>query len=98
VNDPAKNNGIHAELLQSLLEPLLDLLADKIAERMNGKKSPKEDRLLTLEELCAVLNVSPQWVYHNIKKLPFTRKVGGMLRFSANGLQRYIEASKFKGV
>jgi len=41
------------------------------------------------------LTVSPGWVYHNLKRLPFTRKVGGMLRFSANGLQRYIEVSKF---
>jgi excisionase family DNA binding protein len=59
------------------------------------KSAPKEDRLLTIEQVCETLNVSDEWVYHHAKKLPFVRKVGGMLRFSSNGLQRYIESTKF---
>jgi len=59
------------------------------------KSAPKEDRLLTIEQVCETLNVSDEWVYHHAKKLPFVRKVGGMLRFSNNGLQRYIESAKF---
>ena len=62
------------------------------------KAGMKEDRLLSVEQVCEILNVYPGWVYHNLKKLPFTRKVSGMLRFSANGLQRYIEQSKFTNV
>jgi excisionase family DNA binding protein len=57
--------------------------------------SSKEDKLLTIEQVCDTLNVSDEWVYHHVKKLPFVRKVGGMLRFSSNGLQRYIESTKF---
>jgi excisionase family DNA binding protein len=57
--------------------------------------SPKEDKLLTIEQVCDTLNVSDEWLYHHAKKLPFVRKVGGMLRFSNNGLQRYIESAKF---
>jgi excisionase family DNA binding protein len=56
---------------------------------------PRDDRLLTVEEVCQVLNVTEQWVYHNANKLPFVRKVGSLLRFSSNGLQRYIESKKF---
>jgi excisionase family DNA binding protein len=59
------------------------------------KSAPKDDKLLTVEEVCAVLNVNPEWVYHNSRKLPFVRKLGGMLRFSSNGLQRWIESKKF---
>lgn len=55
----------------------------------------RDDRLLTVEEVCQVLNVTEQWVYHNANKLPFVRKVGGLLRFSSNGLQRYIESTKY---
>jgi len=57
--------------------------------------TPKEDKLLTVEQVCQVLHVTDEWLYHHVKKLPFVRKVGGMLRFSANGLQRYIESTKF---
>jgi len=59
------------------------------------RSAPKDDRLLTVAQVCEVLNVNEEWLYHNVKRLPFVRKVGGMLRFSNNGLQRYIEASKF---
>jgi excisionase family DNA binding protein len=59
------------------------------------KALPRDDKLLSVEQVCKILNVSEQWVYHNAKKLPFVRKVGGLLRFSNNGLQRYIESTKF---
>jgi predicted DNA-binding transcriptional regulator AlpA len=59
------------------------------------KSQPKDDRLLTIEQVCEVLNVSEEWLYHHARKLLFVRKVGGMLRFSNNGLQRYIESTKF---
>ena len=64
------------------------------------KSAPKEDRLLTVQQVKDILNVSEEWIYHNTRKLSFVRKVGGQLRFSANGLQRYIESAKFsvKGV
>jgi hypothetical protein len=45
--------------------------------------------------VAQTLNCKEDWVYHNARKLPFVRKVGGMLRFSNDGLQRYIESKKF---
>jgi hypothetical protein len=62
------------------------------------RSAPRDDKLLTVEEVCKTLNVNPEWLYHNAKKLPFVRKIGGMLRFSNNGLQRYIESAKFTNV
>jgi excisionase family DNA binding protein len=68
---------------------------ESMLQRVARAAAPKEDKLLTIEQVCEVLNVSDEWVYHHVKKLPFVRKVGGMLRFSNNGLQRYIESTKF---
>jgi excisionase family DNA binding protein len=59
------------------------------------KALPRDDKLLTVEQVCEILNTSKEWLYHNAKKLPFVRKVGGLLRFSSNGLQRFIESKRF---
>jgi excisionase family DNA binding protein len=59
------------------------------------RSAPRDDKLLTVEQVCEVLNVNEGWVYHHARRLPFVRKVGGQLRFSSNGLQRYIESAKF---
>ena len=69
------------------------IVTDAVQSALNS--APREDRLLTVEDVCKLLNVNAEWVYHNAKKLPFVRKIGGMLRFSSNGLQRYIEGAKF---
>jgi excisionase family DNA binding protein len=53
------------------------------------------DCLLTVEQVAETLNVSPDWVYDNARRLPFTRKLGPkMLRFSRKGLQKYQEAMR----
>jgi Helix-turn-helix domain len=74
-----------------------DELKAIIAEAVQSavKALPRDDKLLTVAEVSAILNCNEEWIYHNAKNLPFVRKVGGMLRFSSNGLQRYIESKKF---
>jgi excisionase family DNA binding protein len=69
------------------------IVKEEIAAAVKGSK---DDKLLTVAEVCQVLNVTEPWIYHNVKKLPFTRKVGGMLRFSNNDLQRWIQAQRFQ--
>jgi excisionase family DNA binding protein len=81
--EPAKNK----ELL------VVQLTVDELSEIV--REAVKDDRLLTVEQACEVLQVSEEWLYHHAKRLAFVRKVGGMLRFSSNGLQRYIESAKF---
>jgi predicted DNA-binding transcriptional regulator AlpA len=97
MSEPIKKpNSPPPDAVLAYLEPLMDLLADKIAQRMEQKKAaPKEDRLLTVEQVCEILNCTDSWVYHNLKELKCSVKVGGMLRFSSIGLQRYIESAKF---
>lgn len=48
------------------------------------------DPLLTVEEAAARLGVSPDWLYRRTKSLPFVVRVGGRVRFSARGIERYI--------
>jgi excisionase family DNA binding protein len=80
-------------VVQLTVEELSEIVREVVKNAL--KVAPRDDRLLTIEQVCEVLNVSDEWIYHHAKKLPFVRKVGGMLRFSSNGLQRYIESTKF---
>ena len=49
------------------------------------------ERLLNVREAAERLAVPPDWLYRNAKKLPFTVRLGpGLLRFSSNGIDRYI--------
>lgn len=80
-------------VVQLSTDELRTIIADAV--RAEAKALTRDDKLLTVEQVCEVLNVEKEWVYHNAKKLPFVRKLGGMLRFSSIGLQRYIEARKF---
>ncbi|SRR6266511_4080488 len=95
---PAKNNGIQAELLQSLLEPLLDLLADKIAERMKAPTvvDPVEkENWLTPEQAAAILGVSKARVYWHAKKWNFAKRISHKaLRVNEAGLRRWIQTRK----
>ncbi len=90
MSEPAKNKVL---IVQLTAEDLSAIVQDAVKSAI--RSSPRDDRLLTVEQVCETLNVNEEWLYHNVKKLPFVRKVGGMLRFSSNGLQRYIEACKF---
>jgi predicted DNA-binding transcriptional regulator AlpA len=51
-----------------------------------------EDRLLTIEEAAERLKTFTDWLYRMWRKLPFAVKLSKkQLRFSQQGLQRYIE-------
>ena len=80
-------------VVQLSTEELRAIIVEAVQAAVKG--NPREDRLLTVAEVCQILKTTDEWVYHNAKRLPFVRKVGGMLRFSSNGLQRYIESRKF---
>jgi predicted DNA-binding transcriptional regulator AlpA len=51
---------------------------------------PEADQLLDTGEAARRLAVSRDWLYRNASKLPFTVRLGRGLRFSAQGLARYI--------
>ena len=54
-----------------------------------GPDAAGADHLLTVEEAARALGVSRDWLYRRASKLPFTVRLGRVLRFSAQGLARY---------
>lgn len=90
MSGPNNSPSLLAEALAAILKPIV---TEAIYEAMNGHK--EEDRLLDAEEAARVLCVSPDWLYRQAKKLPFTRKLGPkMLRFSSQGIQKYLATRK----
>jgi hypothetical protein len=96
------------EPLKTPFDPFFDKIREIVAEEIQkAVKVSKDDRLLTVAEVCELLKVTEAWVYHNVKKprdkdknggalAPFVCKPGGNLRFSNNGLQRWIAAQRLK--
>jgi excisionase family DNA binding protein len=48
------------------------------------------DRLLTVDETAARMGCSKDWLYRHHHRLGFAVRIGRHLRFSVNGLDRYI--------
>lgn len=63
-------------------------------QRPPGEKVPNGDQLLTVEEAAKRLGTSKDWLYRRTSRLPFTVRLGRQLRFSCNGLNRYIQQRK----
>jgi predicted DNA-binding transcriptional regulator AlpA len=84
--------SVAADLLAKLagLQPLL--LAQVLAGNGNGTHAPtqEEDHLLSVAEAAGKLGVSHDWLYRRAAKLPFTVRLGSSLRFSAQGVAKYI--------
>jgi len=76
--------------LAAILKPIVK---EAVQEALNGHR--EEDRLLDAEQAANMLSVSSDWLYRQAKKLPFTRKLGPkMLRFSYQGIQKYLATRK----
>ncbi len=87
---PERVNEIPEEAIPDLVGQL-ECLKAALWTRMIGGfvkgKNPIEitgegDRLLTIEETARALGVSKDWVYRRAAKLPFTVRLGHLLRFS----------------
>jgi predicted DNA-binding transcriptional regulator AlpA len=81
-------------IIESVLESLLRRI---VREEITAivKEMSEQDRLLDAEEAAKVLGVSPEWLYRNAKRLPFSNKLGHkMLRFSCIGIQKYLAVRK----
>ncbi len=77
------------------VEQLRALVRDEIQAEVGQIANQDGERLLTIEEAAQILSVSPDWIYRNAKKLPFTHKLGPkMLRFSYQGLLRWLATRK----
>ena len=68
-----------------LVARLLEAAGDGV-----GPETAGEDHLLNVEAAARTLGVSKDWLYRRAAQLPFTVHMGRSLRFSAQGLARYI--------
>jgi hypothetical protein len=75
------------ELAADQLPALLVLIAARMA---SAKSTPAtaEDELLDVKEAAALLGVSASWLHHR-PNLPFRKKLGGKLKFSRQGIERW---------
>jgi predicted DNA-binding transcriptional regulator AlpA len=79
-----------------LVEQIRAVVREEIKSAKCSSAASKNDRLLDPEEAAKVLSVSEDWLYHNAKRLPFTRKLGPrLLRFSYQGMIKWMESKKF---
>ena len=73
----------------------LKALVRQEVEKVIGQHGRQEDKLLDAAEACKVLSSSVDWLYRHANRLPFTRKLGPrMLRFSYQGIQKYLATRK----
>jgi predicted DNA-binding transcriptional regulator AlpA len=92
---------IDPDELPSLLAQIAALLGTLSARLLTiqrgarrGTQSDK-DSLLTVTETAQRLNTSPDWLYRHASKLPFTvRLAPKQLRFSSQGIERYLQRRK----
>ncbi|HWP23517.1 MAG TPA: hypothetical protein VNM15_04950 [Candidatus Binatia bacterium] len=88
--EPNDTPALLAEALAAVIKPIV---TQAVREALNGHR--EEDRLLDAKEAARLLCVSEDWLYRNARKLPFARKLGPkMLRFSFQGIQRYLASRK----
>ena len=80
-----------SELLrEAILNAIRLAVREEIREALSQGGFSFDDRLLDTEEASEALQLSPDWLYRNSRKLPFTRRLGPKaLRFSYRGIQTY---------
>ena len=81
---------ISHEELPRLLGDLEELKATALARLIAPPAAQTSDRLLDVEEAAERLGVSRDYIYRNHRRFPFTRREGRSLRFSDQGIERYL--------
>lgn len=82
------------EQLPAVLLVLAACLAKTSARLLSGSTTnpttrAQVDENLSVDQAAQRLGVSPDWLYRNHKRLPFTRRIGRRLLFSSRGLERW---------
>jgi predicted DNA-binding transcriptional regulator AlpA len=91
------NHAMNQSNSSTLLgDALLDAIRQAVREELQViSTTAEQDRLLDANQAAAILGVSIDWLYRHAKKLPFTRKLcPKMLRFSSQGIQKYLSTRK----
>ena len=72
------------------LASIQSALAGKLLDFSEGSSPAKADKLLEVKEAAAKLSVTEDWLYRKGNKLPFVVRMGRNIRFSEQGIERYI--------
>jgi predicted DNA-binding transcriptional regulator AlpA len=87
---------------KSLRNELKELIRQVIREELtgvaNGSGHPTgrddDDGLVNVDMAAEFLSVSKAWLYKNSHRLPFAKKIGGVLRFDRRGIRRWVESQR----
>jgi len=95
--DLGRVNEVGRDAIPGLLTHLAAIqtaLAARLAQfaEESHSKGKEGGRLLTVEDVAQKLGVAPDWLYRRAVRLPFTVRLGRALRFSEEGLDRWIRA------
>ena len=94
--DVDREDGIPADQLSALLcqlSALQNIVATRLVLALQAhheSASGDRDRLLPVAEAADRLACTKDWLYRHHHRLPFAVRNGRQLRFSADGLDRYI--------
>lgn len=97
--DPMTATSLPADIVETLLGKtaivqsiLISRLLALRATRQDyaHSESADGDRLLTVEEAARMIGKSESHLYHQAANYPFTVRVGGNLRFSRTGIEKFI--------
>jgi excisionase family DNA binding protein len=86
--------------MKSTLEPEdIQTIADSIVHKLKPHfaiKPVQSDNLMDIEELCAYLKVSKQWVYErtHLKQIPYIKLSNKGLRFRKKDIDQWLESLK----
>jgi excisionase family DNA binding protein len=98
---PNLADGLNRDALAALLEEVKALEGRVMARLLLGategirarQEDAERDCLLTAKEAAERLALTVDYLYRHAEKLPFTVRPGaGQVRFSARGIERYIQA------
>lgn len=81
----------HLPALLASLSAMLSVVAARLLSGPSGPESPMRecDENLSVQEAARRLGVSKDYLYRHARRLPFARRIGRRLLFSAQGLERW---------
>jgi predicted DNA-binding transcriptional regulator AlpA len=85
--------SIPRESISSILIELAAIqnaLAARLLECADDVPTNNSDKLLEVKEAAEKLSVTEDWLYRKGNKLPFVVHMGRNLRFSEQGIEKYI--------
>jgi excisionase family DNA binding protein len=95
VNDPTRIADLspgHVSVLLTQWTALQASMAARLVAASQAASVEPSEKLLSVEQAAERLGVSKDWLYRRTSRLPFVIRVGRHVRFSAQGIERFIRS------